>query len=156
MVILLLASITPLAEAGTATHFPLSESSGRKWPANVGYTSADHPITSGSPVVLYKPTDPEYDISQPGNKPDNRQLALDWVYGYRGKDYRSNLHYLPNGQIAYFIAAVVVLYDSNYKKQRYYSGHNDDFKCMAIHPTKTKIASGQVAGVDLEGKLRHP
>ena len=51
VVILLLASTTPLAEAGTATHFPLSESSGRKWPANVGCTSADHPITSGSPVV---------------------------------------------------------------------------------------------------------
>ena len=47
----LLASTTPLAEAGTATHFLLSESSGRKWPANVGYTSADHPFTSGSPVV---------------------------------------------------------------------------------------------------------
>ena len=51
VVILLLASTTPLAEAGTATHFPLSESSGKKWPANVGYTSADHPITLGSPVV---------------------------------------------------------------------------------------------------------
>ena len=51
VVILLLASTTPLVEAGTATHFPLSESSGTKWPANVGCTSADHPITSGSPVV---------------------------------------------------------------------------------------------------------
>ena len=51
VVILLLASTTPLVEAGTATHFPLSESSGRKWPANVGCASADHPITSGSPVV---------------------------------------------------------------------------------------------------------
>ena len=37
--ILLLASTTPLAEAGTATHFPLSVSSGRKRPADVGYTS---------------------------------------------------------------------------------------------------------------------
>ena len=30
---------------------PLSESSGRKWPADVGYTSANHPITLGSIVV---------------------------------------------------------------------------------------------------------
>ena len=51
VVISLLASTTPLAEAGTATHFPLSESSGRKGPANVDNTSVDHPITSGSPVV---------------------------------------------------------------------------------------------------------
>ena len=47
----LLVSTTPQAEAGTAIHFPLSESSGRKWPANVGSTSADNSITSGSPVV---------------------------------------------------------------------------------------------------------
>ena len=46
----MLVSTSPLDEAGTATHFPLSESSGRKWPANV-VSSADHPITSGSPVV---------------------------------------------------------------------------------------------------------
>ena len=43
-------STSPLDEAGTATHFSLSESSGRKGPANV-VSSADHPITSGSPVV---------------------------------------------------------------------------------------------------------
>ena len=32
----------------------------------------------GRPVVMYKPTDLDYDISQPGNKPDH-QLALEWV-----------------------------------------------------------------------------
>ena len=47
----MLVSTSPLDEAGTVTHFPLSEISGTKWPANVGCTSADHPITSGSPVV---------------------------------------------------------------------------------------------------------
>ena len=46
----MLVSTSPLDEAGTATHFLLSESSGRKGPANV-VSSADHPITSGSPVV---------------------------------------------------------------------------------------------------------
>ena len=45
----MLVSTSPLDEAGTATHFPLSETSGRKGPANV-VSSADHPITSGSPV----------------------------------------------------------------------------------------------------------
>ena len=37
----MLVSTSPLDEAGTATHFPLSESSGRKGPANV-VSSADH------------------------------------------------------------------------------------------------------------------
>ena len=49
----MLVSTSPLDEAGTATHFPLSESSGRKGPANV-VSSADHPITSGSPVWRVK------------------------------------------------------------------------------------------------------
>ena len=49
----MLVSTSPLDEAGTATHFPLSESSGRKEPANV-VSSADHPITSGSPVWRVK------------------------------------------------------------------------------------------------------
>ena len=49
----MLVSTSPLDEAGTATHFPHSESSGRKGPANV-VSSADHPITSGSPVWRVK------------------------------------------------------------------------------------------------------
>ena len=49
----MLVSTSPLDEAGTATHFPLSESSGRKGPANV-VSSVDHPITSGSPVWQVK------------------------------------------------------------------------------------------------------
>ena len=49
----MLVSTSPLDEAGTATHFPHSESSGRKEPANV-VSSADHPITSGSPVWRVK------------------------------------------------------------------------------------------------------
>ena len=49
----MLVSTSPLDEAGTATHFPLPESSGRKGPANV-VSSADHPITSGSPVWRVK------------------------------------------------------------------------------------------------------
>ena len=49
----MLVTTSPLDEAGTATHFPLSESSGRKGPANV-VSSADHPITSGSPVWRVK------------------------------------------------------------------------------------------------------
>ena len=49
----MLVSTSPLDEAGIATHFPLSESSGRKGPVNV-VSSADHPITSGSPVVAFQ------------------------------------------------------------------------------------------------------
>ena len=49
----MLLSTLPLDEPRTATHFPLTEGSGRKEPANV-VSSADHPITSGSPVRRVK------------------------------------------------------------------------------------------------------
>ena len=51
------------------------------------------------------------------------KLKLDWVYGYRGKDARSNLHLLPTGEMAYFVAAVVVLYNVEEQSQRHYLGH---------------------------------
>lgn len=49
-------------------------------------------------------------------------------YGYRGRDCRSNLYYLPTGEMVYFIAAVVVLYNIEEQQQRHYLGHNDDVK----------------------------
>ncbi|CAG5101627.1 Similar to Eml1: Echinoderm microtubule-associated protein-like 1 (Rattus norvegicus) [Cotesia congregata] len=82
------------------------------------------------------------------NNVKHGKLKLDWVYGYRGKDCRSNLHLLPTGEIVYFVASVVVLYNMEEHCQRHYLGHTDDVKCIAIHPNKLVIATGQVAGHD--------
>lgn len=49
-------------------------------------------------------------------------LKLDWVYGYRGKDCRSNLFRIATGEIVYFIAAVVVIYNPEQRTQRHYLG----------------------------------
>ena len=54
--------------------------------------------------------------------------SLRTSYGYRGRDCRSNLYYLPTGEIIYFTAAVVVLYNAEEQTQRHYLGHNDDVK----------------------------
>eukprot|EP00794_Sanderia_malayensis_P017440 gene17440-19184_t len=87
-----------------------------------------------------------------GSAPD-KQLKLEWVYGYRGKDSRNNLLTLATGEIVYHIAAVVIIYDRYTGEQRHYVGHNDDVKCIALHPDKVIVASGQVAGHDKdEGK----
>lgn len=72
-----------------------------------------------------------------------RKLKLDWVYGYRGKDCRSNLHFLPTGEIVYFVATVVVLYNVEEHSQRHFRGHTADVKCIAIHPNKLIVATGQ-------------
>ncbi|KAI8432436.1 hypothetical protein MSG28_004830 [Choristoneura fumiferana] len=65
-----------------------------------------------------------------------------------GKDCRSNLYLLPTGEIVYFVAAVVVLFNVDEQCQRHYTGHTDDVKCLAIHPNKLIVASGQCAGHD--------
>lgn len=77
-----------------------------------------------------------------------RKLKLDWVYGYRGKDCRSNLYQLPTGEMAYFVAAAVVLYNVDEQSQRHYLGHTDDIKSLAVHPNKLLVATGQAAGHD--------
>jgi len=56
-------------------------------------------------------------------------LTRAWTrYGYRGRDCRSNLYLLPTGEIVYFNASVVVLYNTEEQQQRHYLGHNDDVK----------------------------
>uniref|UniRef100_A0A2K6DTN4 HELP domain-containing protein n=1 Tax=Macaca nemestrina TaxID=9545 RepID=A0A2K6DTN4_MACNE len=84
------------------------------------------------------------------------RLKLDWVYGYRGRDCRANLYLLPTGEIVYFVASVAVLYSVEEQRQRHYLGHNDDIKCLAIHPDMVTIATGQVAGTTKEGKPLPP
>ena len=76
------------------------------------------------------------------------KLKLDWVYGYRGRDARANLQLLPTGEMVYFIAAVVVLYNVEEQNQRHYMGHTQDIKCMSVHPNKLLIATGQAAGLE--------
>ena len=43
----------------------------------------------------------------------------------------------------YFLAAVVVLYNSEERSQRHYLGHTEEIKCLAVHPNKTTVATGQ-------------
>ncbi|BFZ12124.1 hypothetical protein BsWGS_15165 [Bradybaena similaris] len=107
----------------------------------------------GRVVNLSTPSDlTDYDISKPGEVPSEK-LQLEWVYGYRGRDCRSNLYFLPTGEVIYFTAAVVVLHNVEEQTQRHYLGHTDDIKCIAIHPDQIKVATGQMAGQDAkEGK----
>jgi len=78
-------------------------------------------------------------------EPPSVRLKLDWVHGYRGRDCRSNIFYLPTGECIYFVASIVVLYNPDEKTQRHYLGHTDSVKCLAVHPNKLIIASGQSA-----------
>ncbi|XP_066536566.1 echinoderm microtubule-associated protein-like 2 isoform X1 [Hoplias malabaricus] len=109
----------------------------------------------GRPITMYIPSNIQnYDdlkMDLPSEK-----LELDWVYGYRGRDCRGNLYMLPSGEAVYFLACVVVLYHVTKQTQRHYRKHTDCVRCLAIHPGKVLIASGQTAGVDKDGKPLQP
>uniref|UniRef100_A0A8C2EHS8 EMAP like 1 n=1 Tax=Cyprinus carpio TaxID=7962 RepID=A0A8C2EHS8_CYPCA len=109
----------------------------------------------GRPITMYMPKDlvDTYCLEAKADLPP-KKLKLDWVYGYRGRDCRSNLYLLPTGETVYFIASVVVLYNVDEQLQRHYTGHTDDIKCLAVHPDKITIATGQVAGTSSDGKVR--
>ncbi|XP_016791719.3 echinoderm microtubule-associated protein-like 2 isoform X5 [Pan paniscus] len=111
----------------------------------------------GRPVPMMIPDElaPTYSLDTRSELPSCR-LKLDWVYGYRGRDCRANLYLLPTGEIVYFVASVAVLYSVEEQRQRHYLGHNDDIKCLAIHPDMVTIATGQVAGTTKEGKPLPP
>ncbi|NXI77483.1 EMAL1 protein, partial [Rhipidura dahli] len=111
----------------------------------------------GRPVTMCMPKEQveSYNLEAKVELPAKR-LKLEWVYGYRGRDCRSNLYLLPTGETVYFIASVVVLFNVEEQLQRHYTGHNDDVKCLAVHPDRITIATGQVAGTSKDGKQLPP
>ncbi|CAN8009246.1 unnamed protein product [Ixodes pacificus] len=110
----------------------------------------------GRPIVMHIPSDQLHDYSLTKvNSAPHQRLKLEWVYGYRGRDCRANLFLLPTGEMVYFIAAVVVLYNVEDQIQRHYLGHSDDIKCLAVHPNKLLIATGQVASIDRRDRKPH-
>lgn len=74
------------------------------------------------------------------------------ICSYRGYDCRSNLFYTQTGEIVYHVAAVGVVYNRQQNTQRFYMGHDDDILCLAIHPLKDFVATGQVTA-EIQGLL---
>ncbi|KAK5854470.1 hypothetical protein PBY51_015531 [Eleginops maclovinus] len=109
----------------------------------------------GRPITMFIPSDVESYEDVRTELPSER-LKLEWVYGYRGRDCRANVFLLPTGEMVYFVASVVVLFNYEERTQRHYLGHTDCVKCLAIHPDKIRIATGQIAGVDKDGRALQP
>ncbi|KAI1902632.1 hypothetical protein AGOR_G00017950 [Albula goreensis] len=105
----------------------------------------------GRPITMYIPSNIQNYEDLRMELPSEK-LELDWVYGYRGRDCRANLYLLPSGEAVFFIACVVVLYDITKCTQRHYLKHTDCVRSLAVHPDRVRVASGQSAGVDKDGK----
>ncbi len=71
-------------------------------------------------------------------------LDLEWVHGYRSKDCRNNLRYLPDGRIIYHAAALGIILDPNTRTQNYFNRHVDDITSFALNRDGTLAATGEV------------
>ncbi|XP_038141876.1 echinoderm microtubule-associated protein-like 2 isoform X2 [Cyprinodon tularosa] len=148
------------AESRSRTTSSSSSSGGKSKSKECTYNAEDGYVRMflrGRPVTMHIPDQQKegYSLDQKVALPD-KKLKLQWVYGYRGRDCRSNLYLLPTGEIVYFNASVVVLYNTEEQQQRHYLGHNNDVKCLSVHPDMVTIATGQVAGNSKDGKLLAP
>uniref|UniRef100_A0A8B9JWE7 Echinoderm microtubule-associated protein-like 4 n=1 Tax=Astyanax mexicanus TaxID=7994 RepID=A0A8B9JWE7_ASTMX len=163
--LVLLTCQTPLREAFSMSCIANGSSSGRKSHRDSHpdlklfyfFAEGDYikMFMRGRPITMFIPSDVEnYDDVRTELPPE--RLKLEWVYGYRGRDCRANVYLLPTGEIVYFIASVVVLFNYDERTQRHYLGHTDCVKCLAVHPDKIRIATGQIAGVDKDGRPLQP
>nr|KAG5700211.1 hypothetical protein BaRGS_011054 [Batillaria attramentaria] len=69
----------------------------------------------------------------------------------RTEPIRVDINGKKRGELVYFVASIVVLYDRRTHTQKHYTAHTEEITCLAIHPSDPYIASGQVAGRSPEG-----
>ena len=80
---------------------------------------------------------------------DFNSLKLDYVFGFRGFDCRSNLKFLDEDHILYNAAAVGIILNVVTNSQWFYDQHNDDILSLAVFHNKnmlldTIVATGQI------------
>ncbi|XP_072277725.1 echinoderm microtubule-associated protein-like 3 isoform X2 [Pyxicephalus adspersus] len=105
----------------------------------------------GRPITMYIPSNIQNHDDQKPELPSEK-LQLEWVYGCRGRDSRCTLRMLQSGEVIYFTACVIVMCDVNHGTQRHFLRHTDCVRCLAVHPDGVRVASGQTAGVEKDGK----
>lgn len=62
-----------------------------------------------------------------------QDLALEYIFGYRGFDTRQSLLYSPAGLLVYPAAGAGVVYDPQTHQQSFYLEHNDDIMCVGLN-----------------------
>eukprot|EP00736_Rhodelphis_marinus_P002340 Rmarinus@m.17215 len=96
---------------------------------------------------VFPPTDwkAKDTIMRSGEKPRGVHLGLEFVYGYGGlTNTAPNVFYTHDGDVVYYTAAVGIVYNKGAHRQRFFMGHDDDIKCLAIDPTRKLAVTGQL------------
>ena len=78
------------------------------------------------------------------SKIPEENMVLLKVHGYRCFDSRNNLRYTNTGKVVYPAAALGVVMDLSSRDQMFFSMHDDDVVCLALHPNKKIAATGQM------------
>ncbi|CAG9464667.1 unnamed protein product [Pedinophyceae sp. YPF-701] len=95
--------------------------------------------------AVYTPTDWDGALGARSAELPGPGLELEHVHGYAGIDgTASNLFYNKAGHAVYYCAGVAVVHDKDENRQRFFLEHNDDIKCLAMHPDRVLAATGQV------------
>lgn len=92
---------------------------------------------------------------QPKNSsaPPDANLTLQWANGFRSFDSRNNLKYTASNEVLFCTAGVGVVLNPKSVKQRFFNKHREDIVALALHPDGDIVATGQMAGKELnEGK----
>ncbi len=96
-------------------------------------------------------------VHAPVDKPEvvmtdvTQKLEIHHVFGYRAKERRNNLFYLPtalnatdNDLVVYCAGSVGIIHQKSSNQQVILKGHDDDVLGIAIHPQSRLVATGQV------------
>eukprot|EP00854_Cymbomonas_tetramitiformis_P026385 gene26385-32364_t len=94
---------------------------------------------------VFPPQDFDPIMVKRSNKPPSAHMKLEYAYGYDGvHNLNNNLFYTSNPEeIVYYTAALGIVLNTVTNTQKHFFGHNNHIRCMAIHPWKWIVATGQ-------------
>lgn len=95
-----------------------------------------------SSVAMLTPV--EYSTAPIKKEYPNCCLTPEWVYGYQAEKCKSNLHYNFQGDLVYNVSRFVIIYSIKLHEQKLFTGHSEEITCLAMHPDKQLVASGEV------------
>jgi WD40 repeat protein len=100
--------------------------------------------------VVYAPSRAE-EIPEMRSVPDTA-LQCEYIHGYNGELERAagggtrstNVCWLSSGELIFPASSAVVLHDFQMNRQRFFLGHDNVVMAIAVHPSGSIVASGQL------------
>lgn len=94
---------------------------------------------------VFSPSDFNSELTERSSKPPSATLKLEYAHGYEGQlNLSSNAFYTDNpAEVVYYVAGLGVVLNTQLNTQRFFFGHNNEITCLARHPCKWIVATGQ-------------